>query len=622
LTDSPPRPRRRRLRRIAKWFLISLVLVQGCFWWSVRLPVPDVDVPVPPTPTVNGERASLPDGSYVERRDGYWFFLHRGDAVTLGAQHAVLGEFLIQRVEDAMFSDFQDRMPAALRFVLVPTLMWHYRHMADNIPPEQLEELWGFSDTYADRHSFPLSAYRRGIFYHALHDITQELVGYPMIDPSVAGACTAFAASGPATVDGHLLIGRNFDFEVFPLFDSEKVVHLYAREEAIPVLSVSWMAMAGVVTGMNAEGIWISINAASSEGKNRKGPPVSLWVRSILEEATSLDDVERLLTEKAPMVTDIYFVGDGKTGEAAVFERGQTRIARRDMSDEGRLVASNHLLTETFAGDLEDADLRSRSSTLSRGMRMDELVAAEPLSAERALAILRDRKGPGGVDLPPGNRNAIDALIATHSAFADLTDRVMWVSTAPHTQGEYRAIDMLAELDAAGISTSGYRAGLPAGARAWEVSEGEDEDEDEGEIDHEVEVEVEVDHDHEGEGDSDIGPVGPRDFGRGDLIESDGWDLLVRHRAFLEDGDAYLDDERWGRARDMAVRAEELIPETTDAAWLRGEACAGLGDDACARDAFTQYLQRFPSRGPDHGRATGWLQEHGGVPEVERPDDP
>jgi len=588
--------KRRILRRILVFLVVSTVVVQGLFWWFVRLPKPDVEVPDVGIPVAEGDRVTLGD-AFLERRDGYWLMLHRGDAVTIGARHAAMGEFLIQRVEDALFGSFAEEVPLLMRPVIPTYLMWHYRRMPWQLPPEQLEELWGFSATYADRHAFPLSAYRRGMYYHAIHDITQELIGNPWVDPTITGACTSFAASGNGTDDGHLIVGRNFDFETFPLFDTDKVVHIHAREGAIPVISVSWAAMAGVTTGMNADGIWISFNSARSEGKNREGPPVSLWIRSILEQARSIDDVERLLRADSPMVTDIYLVADGKTGEAVVIERGQTRMDVRGMRD-GRIVAANHLLTPEFEGDTGDDWLRRNSSTISRHLRTEELVAEGSIDPMRAQAILRDRRGPGGIELPPGNRNAIDALIATHSVVADVTDRVLWVSTAPHTQGAYRAVDLLAELEAAGIDADAWRAGLPRHARPWEEQIGELGPD--GEIGFAAPPPGDLPHD--------------RFFGSGEF------EVLLQHRSFLDDSERYLADERFELARDMADRAEATLPGTPDAAWARGEACRLMEDEACARAAWVDYLQRFPPLDLHHTRVLQWLSEHGGIPEVDRPD--
>jgi hypothetical protein len=62
------------------------------------------------------------------------------------------------------------------------------------------------------------------------------------------------------------------------------------------------------------------------------------------------------------------------------------------------------------------------------------------------------RRRPGGLDpsrprgglvpLGPGNRNAIDALIACHSVVFDLTARRAYVAAAPHTLGRFVCFDL------------------------------------------------------------------------------------------------------------------------------------------------------------------------------------
>ena len=63
-----------------------------------------------------------------------------------------------------------------------------------------------------------------------------------------------------------------------------------------------------------------------------------------------------------------------------------------------------------------------------------------------AVEMLRDKRGVGGKVLGLGNRNAIDALIATHSVVVDATHMIMWVGLGPHALGEYVAFDLRHEL--------------------------------------------------------------------------------------------------------------------------------------------------------------------------------
>ena len=547
---------------------------QLLFWTMTRAPVPDVVVPELGPAVHDGVRSSLA-GSVLQRRDGYWFFLHRGDAVTLGAAHAVLGQFMTQRVEESMLNDFAQRLPGVVGLALPPVLLWTFRKMPHAVPVQQQEELWGFSSKYSDRHSFPLSAYQRGYYYHALHDITQQLVGNPWVDPRIAGACTGFGADGRGTADGHTIVGRNFDFEVLPLFDAEKVVHLFARDGAIPVLSISWMAMAGVVSGLNAEGIWLSINSARTEATGHDGSPVTLRARWILEHARTLDDVRKALRDEPTLVADLFLAGDGETGEVIVFELGVEQMGERGPQD-GRLALANHFLVAPNLGDKGDAELRRWSTTEARGARMDELIRRSPLSVDRGIEILRDRRGLGDAPLAPANRNAIDALITTHGVVADLTDRLLWVSTAPHTLGSWRVIDLLGELENAGLDSAPWRKTLAPGARAWE-------------------------------GDSMATP--PTDRGEDPFLH-DGWPEVLRWQALLHDADGFLDHGDAGPALDMADRAVALQPDSHEAWFRRGHALAALGKGEDARVAFERGLTLHPDRGPELGQVEAWLVEH------------
>jgi tetratricopeptide (TPR) repeat protein len=147
------------------------------------------------------------------------------------------------------------------------------------------------------------------------------------------------------------------------------------------------------------------------------------------------------------MVSHILLLADGKTGESMIVERAPDRplgVVRHPSST----VLANHFRTSPLRDDPKDARIRDITSTEARHARMEELVARHHgrIDAEVATTILRDRSGIGDAALPLGNRNALDALVATHSVVADLTARVLWVSEGPHTLGRYRAIDLGARI--------------------------------------------------------------------------------------------------------------------------------------------------------------------------------
>src|SRR5262249_12965507 len=158
-----------------------------------------------------------------------------------------------------------------------------------------------------DQHSDFLPTYHRVVFYHSLHDITQGLEHSPLL------GCSAFAAGGAATTNGHLLVGRNFDFEGPEIFDRDKAVIFFKPGGKIPFASVAWVGMSGVVTGLNAEGIYVSVNAARTDDKGGPGMPVQILMREMMEQARSIDDVLRMVRTTPVMVPDFYLVADGKT---------------------------------------------------------------------------------------------------------------------------------------------------------------------------------------------------------------------------------------------------------------------------------------------------------------------
>jgi hypothetical protein len=81
---------------------------------------------------------------------------------------------------------------------------------------------------------------------------------------------------------------------------------------------------------------------------------------------------------------------------------------------------------------------------VARRRRGDELVLSDSgqVDAERAVALLRDRKAAGGKALPLGDRRAIDALIATHGVVMETGSRTIWVSEPPHLLGRFVAFDL------------------------------------------------------------------------------------------------------------------------------------------------------------------------------------
>jgi tetratricopeptide (TPR) repeat protein len=389
---------------------------------------------------IRGARAYL-GKNWMSRERGVWEEHLEGEPYALGYAQSRLGARLLLEQEDYMFSEMSHYVPSSIaRWLIRAGVRLRYRHLGDLLPPDRRLEMAGLAAGSIDRHGDFLPAYHRIVFYHALHDITQGLEHSPLL------GCTAFAAAGPATTNGHLIIGRNFDFEGPEIFDREKSVLFFKPAGKIPFASVAWVGMSGVVTGINGEGIYVSINAARTDDKGGEGMPVEVLVREILESARSLDDVIATVKKTPVMVPDFYMIGDGKTGESAVIERSPTRVEVRRSKE--LTLLTNHALSQAFAGDAENDRLRRYLTSGARYRRLEELAKKwhGQIDPRRALEILRDKKAVGGDSLGLGNRNSLDAIIATHSVIVDATNLILWVGEGPHLLGKFRAFDLRKEL--------------------------------------------------------------------------------------------------------------------------------------------------------------------------------
>ena len=446
---------RRWLRRAA---LAALALYAGWAFFdrATRIDPPDLTQPPPAPLTRDGATARVGDAS-LSSRGALWVLQLAGEPRTLGYQRGRLETPLMATGDQRMLDLFANMVPPRpLRALITAVVRARYRHLDDALPPDRRAELFGESVGYADRFAWFLPTYQRLVYLHALYDIALAFEHSPLL------ACTAFVASGTATRDGHTIVGRNFDFDVDPWFDEDKVVEIVAPVGRIPFASVSWPGMSGVVTGMNAEGIWVSVNGGRAGAPDPAGVPVVFTARAVLEEARSLDEALAVIARDAPMASHILLLADGETGESAIVARAPNLPLGMIRSQRTTTLA-NHYRTAPHRDDPADARVRDTTSTLAREARMRELVRAyggrAAIDPRRAVAILRDRAGPGGTELPLGNRNALDALVATHSVVADLTARRLWVSEGPHTLGRYLQIDLAARLARGVDAAEGERRG-------------------------------------------------------------------------------------------------------------------------------------------------------------------
>lgn len=423
LTPTGERFTRRWLRRLATTALV-LVGIDQLLAFAGRISPP----PVALDPSTRVEVISPTERRFgphhVVRRHGIWV-AHLGGAPTeIGQAAGELAGVTRDRTEVALYTTFQEKVPNRLvQYGLLRGLPLLGGAIATHTPPETLEELAAYTRIGHDPWAWLVPTYTRKLVLHALHDVGQAMVDTPLL------GCTGFLAGGAWTRDGHWILARNWDFDGGTPFSEDKAVVAVHRDGAIPFLHVGMLGLAGVVSGVNAEGIGVALQAAAADAPIRPGDPMIFIAREILETARSLDDVAHILDARRGFVSEAVLAVDGDAGEAAVFEVTPADVTRIPAGT--HLAQANHL-RGPHAGDAMNQARMAHGTTVARLARMEALLDAGPVDTTDAIRLLRDRG-----DLPDGDPRAINADIASHGVVIDATARTLTVGAWPAVSGAF-----------------------------------------------------------------------------------------------------------------------------------------------------------------------------------------
>lgn len=440
-------------KRIKKWFKRTLIgttalvligwIVGGWLLrrWTAKPP------PLPSDVSILSLKQESRDGkvwlgkSWTGHREGLPVVHLRGTPFEMGYAHGALLQDKMHTLEDEFLEMIRGYVPRHwVMEALKNYVIYRNRHLSEYVPLSYRTEIFGTTMGCSDNHPEEGSFYNRLLNYHAAHDVSYMMIDNPLI--SRAG-CTGFGAWGGATEDGHLLTGRNFDWEAAEVFSRDRVVIMSEPDGGIPFISVSWAGMAGVVSGMNRAGVSVTINGAPSSLPGETATPVAIVARAILEHAHNIPEAIEILRSAKVFVSTLWLLGSRADGKFVVVEKtpGATQVRE---SDGNTIVCANHFQTDGMRDDPRNKKYIAEATSGSRAERLEELLqpANGPLNASRAVGILRDRNLPGGTFAGNGHRGTLNAFIATHATVMDLTDGIFWVALPPNQLGKFVAFDV------------------------------------------------------------------------------------------------------------------------------------------------------------------------------------
>ncbi|MEO8239965.1 MAG: C45 family peptidase, partial [Flavobacterium sp.] len=371
--------------------------------------------------------------SLLKNKQGLWELYAEGDALEIGLTTGALSDSLLKKQEQIFFSRIEDIVPSKFQQILLRNfLKWYNRKLYQNVPNEYQTEIYGVSQYTSHNFDNLAKQYQLSLYLHAAHDI-----GHALQDLALVG-CSSFAAWGEKSEDGNLILGRNFDFYVNDAFAENKIVAFINPKEGHPFMMVTWPGMVGAVSGMNKEGLTVTINAGKSEIPLTAKTPISILTREILQYAKNIDEAIAIAKKRKVFVSESIMVGSAQDNKAILIEVSPERMSVYDVPNSNQLICSNHFQSEAYKNDKRNKSQIINSHSKYRLDRMQELFAQNPkINPQIASEILRNKDGLQNIKLGYGNEKALNQLMAHHGIIFKPKEKLVWVSANPYQLGEF-----------------------------------------------------------------------------------------------------------------------------------------------------------------------------------------
>ncbi|MBL1409730.1 C45 family peptidase [Sphingobacterium faecale] len=376
----------------------------------------------------------------VKNRYGTWELYVSGDSYGLGNRMGLLTADLFRHQQAVFMGKLEGMVSSRFKRRLVSKFIhWYGRHLDDYIPRGYLDEIYALSTHLDNRYAYAGDNFSLTLFMHAAHDL-----GHALRDLAIVG-CSSVASWGDNTDDGQLLIGRNFDFYVDDEFAENKVINFVRPHGGIPFMSISWAGMIGVVSGMNMEGLTVTMNAGKSSIPLSARRPISIVAREILEKAGTIEEAIAVAKEARSFVSESLMIGSAHDKKAVLLEISPKKFDVFEVENSQQLLCTNHFQSDTYASDKRNIAHIQNSHSKYRYDRLSELLGQEDkLNPTKMVDILRNKEGLTGEDIGYGNDKSLNHLLAHHAVVFKPEDKLVWVSNSPYQLGAFTAYDLKA----------------------------------------------------------------------------------------------------------------------------------------------------------------------------------
>jgi isopenicillin-N N-acyltransferase-like protein len=433
----------RKFGRILAWIFGIAILLLFLLIVYIRF----VSKVEPPSVTSTSKNMSVvqPDmGLFVlennwfrKSESGLYELYVEGEPYERGLANGKLTEDLVRYQEQVFTDQIQRLVPNEFYLETLKFLVgWFNRDLPDNVTDEYKQEILGISQAASPEFNDIAQPYQRILNYHAAHDI-----GHALQNMSLVG-CTSFATWDDKSEDSTLIVARNFDFYVGDDFARDKIVAFYRPSKGYKFMMVTFGGMTGVLSGMNDQGLTVTINAAKSDIPPASATPVSLVAREILQYASTIKEAYSIAKKRKMFVAESFLIGSAKDGKASLIEKTPEAIDFYE-SSENYIVSTNHFQGDALGNTLLNSDHVKTSASKYRFDRVHELLARqERNSVSNSVKILRNQLGLADKDIGLGNERAVNQLVAHHAIIFQPEQQLAWISTGPWQLGKFVCYDL------------------------------------------------------------------------------------------------------------------------------------------------------------------------------------
>ena len=380
---------------------------------------------------------TLQNNWFRKSKSGLYELYVEGNPSERGVFNGKLTKELVVRQEDHFAEQINKMIPSDnYRSFLKYFIGWFNRNLDKNVAEEYKQEIYGISQSASEKYLYLGTNYQRILNYHAAHDIGHALQNLALV------GCTSFGTWNGKSQDSTMIIGRNFDFYVGDKFAEDKIVEFQNPTQGYKFMTVTWGGFIGAVSGMNEQGLAVTINAAKTKMPSGSATPVSLVTREILQYAKNISEAVAIAKSRKMFVSESFLVASAADNKAVLIEKTPDAL---DVYDPHKdfIVCTNHFQSKGLVNSKENIQQINESASEYRYERLMELLKVNGQNTvQKTINILRDQKGLKNADIGMGNEKAINQLIAHHSIVFEPKKLLVWVSTSPWQLGEYVAYDL------------------------------------------------------------------------------------------------------------------------------------------------------------------------------------